>query len=992
MIDLSKYPTTITKKLMANNKLAISFSIPKLEDFAVGTFLDVDGERYYLNRPAVIEKGGKDIWKYSLSLEADSYLLLRKRFLFGGSRKFSILGNLEFFIDLIISNINETYPTWTKGNIDTTENKTLSFDSVDCRGALNQIAKEFEVEFDIINRVITAKKQVGQYVGYTFEYGKGKGLYQLTRKNVDSKETVTRVYGFGSSKNLPSDYGQTELTFAEKYVEDFSEFSDIIEADYVNEDIFPSFTGAVTAVTPDWLTITVPSMDFNLLNQLNAGQEAKVVCRSGDMLGREFVIKENSYNDATKTFTLIADTDESGTTFPNDSMHIRIGDTITFVDIHMPQSYVDEAEAKLKTKTREFLEQNKSVRVVYDLTLDPRYLSRNNITLKPGDIVTIIDADFGIHRNIRLSATTKVQANSLMTSFKATISDFVPISQQNRLIAKTIENTKRTEIVNSSNIELARKNTLKNRLLQDRLFDTDDFFDTDNIKPLSINTSFLSVGAKSQNFQLDNCKFEANYLADENRFVASAGVLRHLEVSGDAGKNWTISSLDQSGLKSSSFYYLYAKCSKTTDAGVWVLSTSQEQADQTNYYYFLVGILYEVINGFRQSSFTYGSTYINGRTITTGRIVSIDGQNYFDLDSGQFKIGDSTSSLDWNVTRSGQLTLKGALVQNPEGSTSGLPVFRGAYSGGTTYYRDDRVTYNGETWRYINATPSSGNTPTEGVYWTIEAAKGDIGASPVYQGDYNNGKTYYGNSTRVDIVKYSGAYYVARADAGTFSGVLPTDKSRWKSFGASFDSVATSLLFATLAYIENLGVRNLKTSDSGQRVEITAGDNSIKFYDSNGHEKVSISDSISGVSVGIRLTDAIMMLDKPNFRTTIRPEFIISPSIRGGGEVVSHWSTNSGSPTQLDDFEFSNTYYAYERTGPTMYVTLPNIFNIEVGTEISIGTGGRDVKIQATSGSPLRWDSSGGTVTGTYTLHNEVDWVHWRALAGAWTKVSSGNY
>ena len=42
--------------------------------------------------------------------------------------------------------------------------------------------------------------------------------------------------------------------------------------------------------------------------------------------------------------------------------------------------------------------------------------------------------------------------------------------------------------------------------------------------------------------------------------------------------------------------------------------------------------------------------------------------------------------------------------------------------------------------------------------------------------------------------------------------------------------MATGLLWAELAYIENLGVKNLRTAESGTRVEITQAKNSMAFY------------------------------------------------------------------------------------------------------------------------------------------------------------------
>jgi hypothetical protein len=90
-----------------------------------------------------------------------------------------------------------------------------------------------------------------------------------------------------------------------------------------------------------------------------------------------------------------------------------------------------------------------------------------------------------------------------------------------------------------------------------------------------------------------------------------------------------------------------------------------------------------------------------------------------------------------------------------------------------------------------------------------DGVNGSIGPSPVYRGIYDAGATYYGNTNRVDIVKYNSSYYVARTDPTTspFSGITPTDTDYWNAFGATFDSIATGLLFADLAYIDNLGVR-----------------------------------------------------------------------------------------------------------------------------------------------------------------------------------------
>ncbi|HON02832.1 MAG TPA: hypothetical protein P5157_04215 [Paludibacteraceae bacterium] len=113
--------------------------------------------------------------------------------------------------------------------------------------------------------------------------------------------------------------------------------------------------------------------------------------------------------------------------------------------------------------------------------------------------------------------------------------------------------------------------------------------------------------------------------------------------------------------------------------------------------------------------------------------------------------------------------------------------------------------------------------------------KGDVGASPVYQGVYSSHKTYYGTSQRVDIVQYNSNYYVARVDAGTFSNIVPTDTSKWNLFGAQFESIATNLLLAEGANIADWIIADGKitaqatTDDDTPRAKLDGVNGKINF-------------------------------------------------------------------------------------------------------------------------------------------------------------------
>ncbi|WP_418202494.1 hypothetical protein [Bacteroides sp.] len=115
---------------------------------------------------------------------------------------------------------------------------------------------------------------------------------------------------------------------------------------------------------------------------------------------------------------------------------------------------------------------------------------------------------------------------------------------------------------------------------------------------------------------------------------------------------------------------------------------------------------------------------------------------------------------------------------------------------------------------------------------------GANGKSPVmvFRGPYSSTKTYYGNDNRLDCVKYGDTYYIARIDAGTFSGKAPTNTAYWNSFGASFESIATNLLLAEGANIGDWyisGGKIVSTLENGNRIELDAVNKRIRIISSN---------------------------------------------------------------------------------------------------------------------------------------------------------------
>ena len=796
------------------------------------------------------------------------------------------------FVRVIVYNMNRDYPGMWKFNekdCPETEARTISFSRNNCLQVLQTLCSEneFNLEFLITQEDGVRTIHIGKFGSKVnppsgsdfFEWGKGNGLFSLKEEKVDDKAIITRLWVEGGTNNIRSDYRdyseRLQLPFpkrknkrehklwdgtvvpansemigidddSKRYLED-AYLKDSLGSEedaVVYDDIYPKRTGKVTAlIDGDINSFIDDTMDFDLCEKDDKGTKylisevnAKITFISGKLAGQQFEIaQKGGYEHAAKKFKLIPFTDSRGLTIPtaeSEAYRLNVGDTYKITDINLPESYEHDAEEDLWYAGLNEFKPRTQARAQYGLSFDRSYFINNlpsdsrTTIFRVGDYVPVKDVRFGLEKNIRIQ---KIKRNLLNChDYELTLSDIVAVS----IISQTVVDVGRIEnIIEGNNLKdlaKARRGWRTTEELRNMVYDTDGYFDPENIKPNSIDTNMLTVGSKSQQFVLVGVVLEANKNGNPNLFSISAGTLAHLTIDEDNVKHWNLSAASYT-MSEAGGYYVFAKCSKKGNNGVWYITQEQlkvEIVSDPNNYYFQIGIIGSLNpdDNFRDFTTTYGFTRINGNTITTGKIITSDKECYLDLDGNKFRIGDSASSIDWNVTAKRQLTLHNVRLLSDSGDTSHLGVFRGAYNDKYVYYAGDEVsyTYNGETctYRYINPNPSMGNKPTDSVYWAVVAkgSQGEKGESPaaVFVGVYSSSKTYIGNKYRIDVVKYNGIFYVARIDAGSFSGIIPTNTSKWNPFGAQFESVATNLLLAENANIANFIFRNqrMESQDS----------------------------------------------------------------------------------------------------------------------------------------------------------------------------------
>lgn len=723
---------------------------------------------------------------------------------------FDLTYTIKEFVQVLIYNMERDYPGLWKFDVDNcpdTEAKTIQFSGVNCLQALQTLcnSEQFNLEFQITQDKGVRTIHIGKFGKRInppsgadfFEWGKGNGLYNLKEQKIDDKAIITRLWAEGGTTNIRSNYrdyserlqlpypqrkNQYEHTLsdgtvvkvgtetigiaddAKRYIED-AELRDKIgsEEDVKTYDnIYPTRTGTVTAVVADDICAFIDdTMDFDINKKddkgtvyLVDGTSAKITFTSGRLAGQQFELEaKGGYNHETKKFRIIPFTDNRGLTIPSaetqDAYKIEVGNTYKITDIYLPESYEQKAEEALWYAAMEDFKTATQAKAQYTLTLDRLYflqeLSRDTDTsvFEVGDYVPVKDTRFGIEKQMRIQ---KVTRNLLLEQdYQITLADTTAVSIQTQTVLTVIEHE---NIINNNrlrDLNKARRGWRTTEDLRNMVYDTDGYFDTDNIKPNSIDTNMLTVGAKSQQFVLSGCVLQANFGGNPNMFVATAGILSHLTIDNDKIRNWQMNEASFK-LQSTGGYYMFAKCSKSGENGVWYLTQEQlkfEPTSDPNNYYFQVGIISRLYadDNFRDFQTTYGFTRINGNTITTGRIITSDGECYLDLDGNKFRIGDSTSSIDWNVSAKSRLTLKNVSVASGSGDVVPLGVYRGVWNKDYIYYYGDDVSYTDNsgatcTYRYNHATPSKGIVPTNSVYWGV-VAQGANGKNGV------SGSTFY---------------------------------------------------------------------------------------------------------------------------------------------------------------------------------------------------------------------------------------------------------
>lgn len=654
--------------LLSDDVVSITVSSALPLDLDIGCVLILYGKPYKLNQLPEPAKEGERRYTYELRFEGLQYDLIDVHYhlpedAYGETYYSDLAGHLQ----VLMWNINRIFPgKWVLGTYpENTEYKNITNSGKNCLQVAQELCSDYGVEFEITTDgtayTLNIKEKVGITHTFTLRYGRGKGLYRLERKNVNNAGIVTRLYVYGGTENLGRNYGHTRLclpgtTRLTSYIEDEAAIALYgVKEGEKTYDIKPQRVGTVTALGADVITFADSTMfdlnakdaDGKSTKYLIDGTSAKIKFESGGLAGYEFDL--HSYDHATKTFVINKFQDENGSVFPSETsaaFQIAVGDKYSISDIQLPDEYIDEAEEELEEEGSKYLPTVSQPQVSYKLELTEGFFTSlfgdevETEILHVGDFIPIEDEQIGVNKAVRI---TQIERDLLKPhSYDITLSDTITKTTTVRVWNELQEINEVIQINKLADPAKARRRWKATQELLNMVFDPEGDYYSEKIKPLSIETQMLSVGAKSTQFTLQNITFQPNYGGNANTLYVSNGLLVHYAIDPDGLKYWVLEGTTYSGLTSGTAYYIYAKCPTNGTAGNIILSETAKTVDsEAGYYNFLIGVLNSVVtdeggkNPGRLVSLTYGSSTINGRFIRTGRIESNAGSCYFDLDNNE---------------------------------------------------------------------------------------------------------------------------------------------------------------------------------------------------------------------------------------------------------------------------------------------------------------------------------------------------------------------
>ena len=412
--------------LMKEDYIMLKFSLENPIYFKLGSYVECNFglfEMCDLQKPAFnTNTAGYD---YELRLDAYYWKWKNKIFKYtpettGQEASWNLTAPLDVQAGIVLRNLKALGYTY-KGqdfvfSIDSTvENKSqlMSYENINILDACFSMAKKWDCECWITENIINfGRCEMGDPVDLEI----GKNVQDMPHS--DSQSTyATRIYAFGSTRNLPADYRPVDETVVVNgvvqrrlmlpegtpYIDAYPDMSteEAVECVVLFDEVFPRRTGTMSDVVTEeyvdkveqedgttteekWLAYRFKDTGINFSQEyILSGEELKIRFESGLLNGLEFAVKFNpegkpekledgGWNPEAQLWEIVRNEDY-GRPLPGDVLFPQDGDEYVLSGWDSTKitelGLVGAAEQELKVKTEKYASKSKVDPSTYDCTM-----------------------------------------------------------------------------------------------------------------------------------------------------------------------------------------------------------------------------------------------------------------------------------------------------------------------------------------------------------------------------------------------------------------------------------------------------------------------------------------------------------------------------------------------------------------------------------------------------------------------------------------------
>lgn len=449
------------KVLMEEEYISLTFESDIIIPFAKGDYIDTEFGRFYivhLEDPKFSKTGS---YTHSIKFHAD-WERWRTRMLFynrqnGFEKSWKMTHYPSVFLDIVVDNIKRAGFGEYAYAVDPelTEMKFIEFDSVNIVDGLTLIAEAWQTEWYIRNGIIYLGKCVH---GSTIELKAGDSISEDISISDSNSEYCTRLYAFGSTKNLPQNYRKEEETddviegIVEKrlklpkgipYVDAWANMADedVVEGSATFDNVFPHFIGKIKTISLKTYTEAIENEDgTTTTNEWDAyrftdngfvfdkdylikDQELRLIFQTGRLAGMDFALTFEP-DGQSQVFEIIRNEDY-GRPLPSDigeNFIPQVGDTYILYGYDtkfVADNLVEKAEYELYDEALKYIAQKSKLNAVYTCKTNPircAGYTENNAGNLVFSSYNIIDLDVG--QSVRIKSDNLGTVVSRIRSFE----------------------------------------------------------------------------------------------------------------------------------------------------------------------------------------------------------------------------------------------------------------------------------------------------------------------------------------------------------------------------------------------------------------------------------------------------------------------------------------------------------------------------------------------------------------------------------------------